>query len=199
MARVGIFSGTFDPVHAGHVAFCRAAFASAGLDSIVLLPEAEPRAKTSVTPLAHRVAMLELALRDEPQLSLLQLPDARFTVATTLPKLLAQFAGDTLALLLGSDVVPSLIAGWPGIEQLLASMELVIGIRSGDDPQMVERQLRQVQAAHSGVRLIYKVVAGRHAHATSFRIRAEHQVAIDLAPPVAGYIVSHQLYAAAAQ
>ena len=80
MSKVGIFSGTFDPVHAGHIAFALEAMESAGLDKVYFLPESMPRRKSGVTHYAHRLAMLELALKPYNKLSILELPDKQFSV-----------------------------------------------------------------------------------------------------------------------
>ncbi|HVX57698.1 MAG TPA: hypothetical protein VHA37_08265 [Candidatus Saccharimonadales bacterium] len=130
--RIGIYAGTFDPVHSGHVAFALQAVAAARLDTVYFLPERQPRAKQHVEHFGHRVGMLERALQPHPQLEVLELVDRQFSVRRTLPRLRQRF-GDTaqLVFLFGSDVVAGL-ADWPAADQLLDGGELVIGIRSRD-------------------------------------------------------------------
>jgi nicotinate-nucleotide adenylyltransferase len=197
MARVGIFSGTFDPVHKGHIAFCLAAMQAGRLDRVVLLPEPEPRGKVGVAPLAHRRAMLELAIQNQPGLEVLQLPGRRFTVAETLPELERRFASDELSLLIGSDVVRSLERGWPGQERLLASMGLIVGLRAGDTEERLRRQLAVVAGRSPRSPLRVTFIGSPHAAAASSRIR-ENANAAGLMPAVAAYIATHQLYALAA-
>ena len=48
MARIGIYAGTFDPVHAGHVAFALQSLEAAKLDRVYFLPERRPRGKRQV-------------------------------------------------------------------------------------------------------------------------------------------------------
>jgi nicotinate-nucleotide adenylyltransferase len=48
MKKIGIFAGTFDPIHEGHVAFAQAVLADLSLDKIYFLPERQPRRKTNV-------------------------------------------------------------------------------------------------------------------------------------------------------
>jgi nicotinate-nucleotide adenylyltransferase len=70
--RIGFLGGTFDPVHAGHLAAATAAFDILNLEALWFIPSASPPHKAShanghpLTPLAHRVAMLQLALKDHP-------------------------------------------------------------------------------------------------------------------------------------
>lgn len=134
MGRIGIFSGTFDPVHKGHLAFALKAVEVAGLDKVYFLPESVPRRKEGVTHYAHRIAMLRLAIKPHRNLAVLDLPDKQFTVKQTLPRLKRRFQEDELYMLIGSDVLPFISAGtWPGMDNLLKSMKLVIGMRTGAD------------------------------------------------------------------
>ena len=65
--RIGIFAGTFDPVHKGHISFALQAIEAAGLDEVVFLPEPRPRHKQSVTDQSHRIAMINLAIKAYPK------------------------------------------------------------------------------------------------------------------------------------
>jgi nicotinate-nucleotide adenylyltransferase len=138
MSRVGIYAGTFDPVHAGHVAFALQAVQAAALDRIYFLPERRPRGKQQVEHFAHRVAMLKRALQPHPQFEILELVDVSFSVERTLSELQRRFDGSQLVFLFGSDVVQSL-AEWPNADRLLTSSELVIGLRAQDDHDRVRR------------------------------------------------------------
>ena len=66
-ARIGVFGGSFDPVHSGHLALARQALEKASLDSIVFVPAADSPFKIGcmVAPAAERVALLRLAVADE--------------------------------------------------------------------------------------------------------------------------------------
>ena len=138
MKRVGIYAGTFDPVHSGHVAFALQALQAAKLDAVYFLPERRPRAKQQVEHFGHRVAMLKRALKPHPQFEVLELVDVSFSVDRTLPALQKKFAGSELIFLFGSDLVPGL-ADWPRADKLLANGELVIGIRSLDNHDTLRR------------------------------------------------------------
>jgi nicotinate-nucleotide adenylyltransferase len=129
--RTGIYAGTFNPVHSGHIAFALQAMEAARLDEVYFLPERQPRGKQQVEHFGHRVGMLERALKPHPQLKVMELVDANFSVSRTLPQLRKRFGGSDLVFLFGSDIVPGL-AEWPHAAQLLAGGEVVIGIRSRD-------------------------------------------------------------------
>lgn len=131
MKRIGIYSGAFDPVHAGHISFALQALAVAKLDAVYFLPERRPRNKTGVEHFGHRVAMLKRASRPHRKLHVLELEDTSLTVATSLPRLQKRFRGAQLVMLMGSDVAVHL-PKWDNSQQLLPQIELVVGVRSAD-------------------------------------------------------------------
>jgi nicotinate-nucleotide adenylyltransferase len=193
MSRVGIYSGTFDPVHHGHIAFCRAAVQACKLENVWLLPERQPREKTSVTPFDERVHMLQLAVVDDPALQVLQLPHEQFTVGETLPVLTERFAGDELFFLVGSDVVQTFTYRWDGLRDLLKSVCLIIGMREGDSKDDVQTILQQVQIEYS-VPLNYTIIESPKHHMASLRIRRQQHAEDELDPRVAAYIADQRLY-----
>lgn len=127
--RVGIYAGTFDPVHAGHIAFALQAIEQASLDEVVFMPERMPRYKTGVEHFGHRVAMLRHAVKPHPKLSVAELVERHFSVAKTMPQLRSTFRGAELVLLVGSDVAVT-IPHWDNAHELNESTELVVGLRA---------------------------------------------------------------------
>lgn len=192
MSKIGIFSGSFDPVHAGHIAFALEAAQTASLDKVYFLPEALPRHKSGVTHFAHRLAMLKIALKPHKSLEVLELADKQFSVSKTLPKLQKKFAGDELHLLIGSDVLVSLAAGqWELSEHLLSSMSLVVGVRGRQKAHDTESLLQFVQA--KGL-----IVQTDRPHVTSREIREALMVGqthAELLGSLQSYIKKNWLYA----
>lgn len=138
--RIGIFSGSFDPVHEGHIEFALQAVKAAKLDYLYFLPDIEPRHKSDVTHVVHRLEMLKLAIKPHPSLRVLELPDKKFSIATTLPRLNSHFKDDELFYVCGSDVL-TYMQSWPLIEGFLKSVGLIIGIREGQDPNTIKQAL----------------------------------------------------------
>jgi len=79
LPRVGIYSGTFDPVHAGHIVFALKSQKIADLEHIYFVPERRPQHGAAPEHYVHRSAMLARALQPYKQFSVFDLPDARLT------------------------------------------------------------------------------------------------------------------------
>lgn len=185
MARIGIFAGTFDPVHKGHIGFALQALEE-GLERVIFVPEYLPR-KQQVTDFSHRVAMLKLATSEHPGLEVAKLTHEQFSVKRTLPELKRRF-GTELSLLVGSDVAKTL-ADWPDASELLREMPLVVGLRGSDMEQDVESCLARV-----GQTVQLSCIPSPEMHMTSKLIRQDGASSDDLHPSVQLYMLEHALY-----
>jgi nicotinate-nucleotide adenylyltransferase len=105
--RVGILGGTFDPVHNAHLAVARAALRALPLDKLLWLPTGSPAYRTPpVAAAAQRVAMLRLALGDEPRYAIDErelAPQASGYTYDSVSALRAQYPGTEFFLLMGAD------------------------------------------------------------------------------------------------
>lgn len=194
MKSIGIFAGTFDPIHNGHVAFARAALAQ-GLEKVYFLPEPRPRHKQGVRALEHRLAMISAAITDEPQFGSIKLEQARFTPHETLPVLQQRFKHYQLALLFGDDVIRH-IADWPQVAELVSAVSLLIAVRHGRASDLV--RTFQVLAQTSGLMFDYDLIQlDKQATVSSSAVRlALHRgmPCHDAPPAVVAYAADHQLY-----
>lgn len=136
--RIGIYAGTFDPVHLGHITFALQSIRTARLDYVYFLPERQPINKSPQELFGHRVAMLNRAIRPYKKFSVLEFDDKHFTVKKTLPKLQEMFNKAELVFLFGSDVVGS-IQSWPNYNKILNEAELVIAIRHSVSSQEIKQ------------------------------------------------------------
>lgn len=163
MRKIGIYSGTFDPVHVGHIAFATEAAREAQLERVVFMPERSPRGKSNVAPLSVRIAQLEEALKDT-QHGVYQAMASTFTINNTLKELEALYLQEELHFLMGSDIVPSL-ARWPDIKSLVAKHPLIIGMRADHDLAEIVSLLDRLGAR-------YQIVVTNYPHASSRHLRA---------------------------
>jgi nicotinate-nucleotide adenylyltransferase len=107
--RLGVFGGTFDPIHFGHLRTVEAAAMKFGLGRVLFVPaRLSPHKSESPTDDRHRVAMLALALAGRPVWSIsfdeLDRQPPSYT-GDTLGTLAARFPGDELWLLMGTDTL----------------------------------------------------------------------------------------------
>ena len=138
--RLGIFGGSFDPVHYGHLLLAEAAREEARLDEVWFVPVAISPHKVSAQaeePAAgeHRAAMLELAVAWDPRLVVdrleLQRGGVSYTVETM--RLLREKEPDTeWFLIVGGDIVPEL-PQWKSAEELPELARVVVITRGNAD------------------------------------------------------------------
>ncbi|MDY7096084.1 MAG: nicotinate (nicotinamide) nucleotide adenylyltransferase [Acidobacteriota bacterium] len=135
MRRVGLFGGSFDPPHRGHLVPVLAARRQLELDAVLYLPTARPPHKQheEQTPAHRRLAMVELALLDHREL---QVSDRELTpgrvayTIDTVEELQAEQPGTRFYLILGSDSFLQLPT-WRRWTELAAAVELAVLRRPG--------------------------------------------------------------------
>ena len=145
-ARIGLFGGTFDPIHYGHLRLAETALSECALDRIIFIPAAMPPHKLAfeLTPFHHRAEMLRLALHRRPEFecSLIeaQLPAPTYTVET-LRHLCRQYDEDTeFFFLTGLDAFLE-IPTWKDYNRLLAMASFIVSEREKEKLAPFKAQL----------------------------------------------------------
>ena len=134
--RIGVFGGTFDPVHVAHLVAAVEARRALSLDRVVLVPAGDPWQKRGsvAAPAADRLAMVEAAVEGIDGLDVSPLEVERDGPSYTYQTLEAlSGAGRKLFLIVGADVAGSL-GSWVGIDRLPGLATLVVVDRAGDRP-----------------------------------------------------------------
>lgn len=135
--KLGLFGGSFDPIHFGHILPVRAARQAVGLDRVIYLPTARPPHKTrrAMAPAHVRYAMAEIALLDDEALHVspheLTLDRPAYTVET-LEHFRRETPGADLHLLIGGDSFADLHK-WVRWRDILSLARLVVLTRPGWD------------------------------------------------------------------
>lgn len=195
--KVGIYAGTFDPIHEGHLAFAREAIRVGSLDKVYFLVEPRPRRKQGVRALEHRLNMVKLAVAKDKNLGTIILDHQQFSIEKTLPRLRALFEGAELYMLMGEDVVRHVI-DWPHIKDLLSATNFIVGIREGDMAE-VQQRLQQLKELRSAKFKFTTFTPTKYMYASS-KIRLSYKHGHEprgLAPEVRDYIHEQGLYQSA--
>jgi nicotinate-nucleotide adenylyltransferase len=144
--NIGLFGGTFDPIHRGHMALARTALERHKLNRIYLVPSGIPPHKQQqpLSPFFHRYAMVALATAQDRRLvpSLLEAPEEsasagkkdrakpNYTIDTVRRLKESCKSSDTLFVLAGIDAFAD-IAKWHQAEALFREAEFIVASRPG--------------------------------------------------------------------
>ncbi|MCC7360854.1 MAG: nicotinate (nicotinamide) nucleotide adenylyltransferase [Anaerolineales bacterium] len=133
--RLGLFGGTFDPPHLGHLALAAAARDQLALDRVLWIVTADPPHKDdSISPIDQRLALVAAAIAGHPHFELSRIeidrPGPHFA-ADTARLLSAQRPADDLIYLMGGDSLRDLPT-WGRPRELLAHCTLGVLRRPGD-------------------------------------------------------------------
>lgn len=208
---IGIFGGTFDPIHLGHLQSIKSLDQECGFDQIQWVLSARPPHKDQVSAtIAHRFAMLQLALQEMPN----YLPDdteiSRETASytfETVQQFKQTFANDTLCLIIGGDSLQQLHT-WYRYQELIDLVHLVVMHRPGytfDVPDYLADRLikaNQLTEYNSGKLVLFRksefdISSTQLRQAITEELTTKpSQLLIKqyIALPVIDYIRQHKLY-----
>ena len=134
--RIGLFGGSFNPVHLGHMMVARAALAEVGLDRlfIILAAQSPFKPEQSPAPAAARLEWLQLAFANEPRCEIDAQEIERAGVSYTIDTVrdyAARFPEAELFYLIGADHVPTL-PEWREAAALADAVTFVVVPRPGE-------------------------------------------------------------------
>jgi nicotinate-nucleotide adenylyltransferase len=190
--RLGLFGGSFDPPHVGHLLVAQDAYEALRLDQLLVIPAAQqPLKGANQTPATHRLAMAQACFGGIAGIEVnpveIQRGGLSFMV-DTVDEMRRRFSGALIHLLVGEDVVPTL-SKWREPDRLLAMVQLVVLTRDSGAADAVPQK---GQVAHA-IRL-----ATRRVDVSSTEIRARVRDGRSLSgfvpESVATYIASTGLY-----
>ncbi len=201
MKRI-LFGGSFDPVHAGHVAIAEGAFRALGADRLTFVPAGRSPHKSS-GPRASgedRLAMLRLVAATVPgwdvtDVELRRAPPS-YTIDTVLELLSGPFTGDSLMLLLGQDSLAELHR-WRRAAELARLCGFAVVVRP-DAPEPPWADLERVLGAEAVRRMrggfLRLPPSAVSSSAVRARIAAGKSIRCWVPDPVADYIETRGLY-----
>jgi nicotinate-nucleotide adenylyltransferase len=198
MQSIGIFGGTFDPPHLGHLILAAEARTQLGLDRLlwVLTPDPPHKQDQPIAPPEHRLAMLKLAIADDPsfELSVVEMdrPGPHYALDTV--KILAdQNPGAELVYLMGGDSLRDLPTWYRSADFVSACHAIGVMRRPGNsiDLYALEKTLPGLTAK---VRFVDAPLLDIAAHEIRARAAEGRPFRYFLPSGVYTYIVEHNLY-----
>ena len=199
MPRIGLFGGTFDPIHNGHLHIARSFADELDLESVILLPAGDPYHKAAPRTAAHhRLAMAEIAAQADPRLAVSDCDIVRQGATythDTVQIFRQHFPAAELWLLIGMDSLLQLHT-WHRWQNLVRQCRIAAAPRPGSSLAQAPAPLQSwlAEALPQG-RL--HILQADPLPISSSQIRqqlaAEH-TSPDIPPAVLGYIRQHQLY-----
>jgi nicotinate-nucleotide adenylyltransferase len=136
MGKIGLFGGSFDPVHCGHLLVALAACEELGLDRLYFIPAAQSpfKPQSQPAPAPERLRLLRLALAGQTHYEIDEQELHRGGVSYTIDTVkdyARRFPGDELYYLIGADHIP-LLPKWRAAEELAALAHFVVIPRPGE-------------------------------------------------------------------
>ena len=199
--RIGVFGGTFDPIHMGHLIVAEDARAALELDKVLFIPAGQPWFKSyrQITEARHRLAMVQLAVKDNSLFDVSDIEVERsgpsYTV-DTLQELHELYSDAELIVILGLDALRE-IDRWHQPSRVFQMASVAGMARPGAtlDPSVLHAA---IPGASSRMRLLDSALID--ISGTDIRKRASAGQSIRYRVPVAveRYIYDNGLYTAAA-
>jgi nicotinate-nucleotide adenylyltransferase len=199
--RIGVFGGTFDPVHFGHLILAEQCREQGRLDRVLFVPAARPPHKheKDLTPFAQRVEMLALAISGQPAFAIDELekdqPGPSYT-ALTLGQIQQREPGAELFLLMGGDTLHDL-AQWYRPTDIVALATLLATARPGmklASAQELRDQLGLPDQVPLRLEIVQAPLIGIASSDLRQQVRAGRSIRYQVPRAVEAYIEDKQLY-----
>jgi len=197
--RLGIFGGTFDPVHYGHLLLAETCRQELDLDEVRFLPAGNPPHKSHDISDGHaRADMIKLAVSGYPEFKVdrreIRRAGPSYTVLT-LDEIASEFPESELFFLMGADSLVD-FPGWREPDRILELSTVVACNRPGH-PLPDKEQLVSVTGELDTSRILMKTMPGTDISATDLRDRIDDGRGLRFLTPraVEMFLTEHKLYA----
>ncbi len=198
--RIGVFGGSFNPVHMGHLIMAQDALELFELSRILFVPCArQPHKSAALAPAEHRLEMLKAALEGELRFEVSDIELRRGGVSwsvDTVKELRASYPGAEITLIVGSDSLLELHA-WRDVYTLLRLCRVVTLARPGADLDALARVDLKLDPPWPD-RIKEQIRTGHLVHISStdirYRIAEGMSIRYLVHPAVEMYLLEHNLY-----
>src|SRR5215216_6980932 len=200
MAReqIGLFGGTFDPPHLGHLILASEAYSQLGLDRLlwILTPDPPHKQEQIITPVEHRLAMVHLAIQDNPKFELsrieLDRPGPHYT-SDTVEMIAEEHPEADITPIIGGDSLRDLPTWHKSKELLYACHWVGVMRRPGEEPNLKELE-RELPGISSKVHYVDAPLLEIASREIRTRVATGKPFRYYLPQAVYEYIERHHLY-----
>ena len=214
--KIGVFGGTFDPVHEGHVGIADQVLARGIVDRILFVPALNPPHKNAArASFADRVAMLDRGLAGRGNMAVSTIEEMRSGPSYTLHTIKAlqdQYPDARLVFLMGADSLLD-FQKWYRFKEILNNADLLVLARPGIDEKSCAQTIIELPGGYTRISnrdglVVHEGEKGNRLYffspeqtwpVSSTEIReqlASGGVAKEIPPQVLAYIRNHHLYGA---
>ena len=196
MARIGLFGGTFDPVHVGHMALAEQVRKDMMLDRIILLPAGNPphKSQKDITDKLHRFCMLQIAAEPYPYISvsdyeiLKETPNYSYQ---TIADFREMYPEDEIFFIVGGDSFLN-FPKWKEYRKLLTMCPFIVVSRPGISSEEYPESFRDIVPSPR----IFHIHAAYDISSTNVRnmLYVGERADAFLPKGVLEYIEEHELY-----
>jgi nicotinate-nucleotide adenylyltransferase len=190
--RVGLFFGSFNPIHVGHLVIANYVLSDSDLDEVwlVVSPHNPLKEKSSLAPDYDRLRMVDLAIGDNLKIKSSNieflLPKPSFTI-DTLTYLSEKHPNKQFVLIMGGDNI-STLDKWKNYQELLDKYKILVYVRPGYDTKLPNG----LTSDH--VQLVNAPMLDISATTIRERVKANKSIRYFVADKVEEYIKEHHLY-----
>lgn len=204
MGKIGIFGGTFDPVHWGHLLIAECAMSEVELDRVIWVTTPEPHYKQAV-PFEHRLEMVQMAIADHPGFTIFRSQcqvSTRSYAFQTLFSLQAAYPNTDWYWILGLDTFQTL-PRWYRLVEIATACNWIVAPRGSVVQQAIAQvqltceQVVQQLAVHNVTikwQILHLPMVGVSSSLVRQRCRSNYSIRYLVPEAVRTYIASHNLY-----
>ena len=196
--RIGIYGGSFDPVHVGHVNAALNFMEELSLDKIIVIPAYQPPHKKglAMTPSEHRMNMCNLAFGNLPGFEVSDIEIKREDegyMADTVAQLREIYPDDELFLLIGGDML-LYFQRWYAWHKITDEAVLAVAARNWEDDAALEAEAAVLRSYGAEVKIVPIDVKEISSTAIREAVRRVDDISSMVPKGVDDYIWDHYLY-----
>jgi nicotinate-nucleotide adenylyltransferase len=200
MMKVGIMGGTFNPIHNGHLLLAENAYEQMGLDKVLFMPSKNPphKNKTNIVADEDRLAMVALAIQDNPHFTLSTMEMEREGItytADTLSILTEKNPQIEYYFIIGADSL-FMLETWKDPKTIFHLCTILIANRNLEEKENLEQQIRHLNSVYNEAHIILLTMPVIEVSSAWIRARiAEHKSIRYVVPKeVMLYMETYNLY-----